>query len=271
MYIENINYKDVKKWLAGMKHLAKETTGIYLRIFRAILEIAIEDNIIKQNPAKSKRVSNPCKRAEQRESIPRAKLEKILKAALMLEDDKKKYIYLLAYSGMRKGEALALKWRDIDFTNNKIYIRHSANLRKRVKIGDTKTWSSKRGIPLPQTLKDVLLPMRGHADLLVIGNRETPMSNRTYEKWFESIRSEIPELENYSAHYFRHTFLTMLSESNVPIAAIQNQAGHSNPDITFKKYIHPVQESINAIAATADSWLNIHPALQTNMHSSPIQ
>ena len=113
--------------------------------------------------------------------------------------------------------------------------------------------------------------MRGRGDALVIGGKDKPMSNRTYEKWFDSIRTDIPALRGYTAHHFRHTFLTMLSASGVAIAAIQNQAGHSSPDITFKKYIHPVEESVRAVASTADSWMNIHPALQTNMQGTTIQ
>lgn len=267
MYLEDITFHDVKKWLLTMRHLARETVNLYLRILRMIFDTALEDDIIGKNPAKSKYVKVVNDKAQKREAIPTNKLERILKAALMLEADKKKYLYLLAYTGMRKGEALALKWGDIDFKNNIIHIRHSAKLNKTAKIGKTKTDSSVRDIPLPQTLKNILEPMKKGPDFLIIGDKLKPMSNRTYEKWMMRIREEIPEMQGYSAHHFRHTFLTMLSTSGKPITTIQNQAGHASSTTTIKVYVHKDQESINSVADAADMWMNINTPVPENMQA----
>lgn len=269
MFLEDITFHDVKKWLLTMSHLARETVNLYLRILRMIFDMALEDDIIGKNPAKSKNVKVTNDKVNKREAIPKDKLERILKAALMLEADKKKYLYLLAYTGMRKGEALALKWGDIDFKNNIIHIRHSAKLNKTARIGKTKTKSSVRDIPLPQTLKSILEPMQKDPALLVIGDKLKPMSNRTYEKWMKRIREEIPEMQGISAHYFRHTFLTMLSTEGKPITTIQNQAGHASPATTLKTYIHKDQESINSVADTADMWMNINSPVPENMQAIP--
>ena len=127
-------------------------------------------------------------------------------AALFLETNREHPLYiafLLAMTyGMRRGEVLALRWSDIDFVNERIYIRQQVNrVRGVLKVSELKTDSSFRDIPLDPAICDALLQhaKKNNVDIppfnpsfqlslqgtVITSKASTPMEPRNFLRCFQ--------------------------------------------------------------------------------------
>lgn len=170
------------------------------------------------------------------------------------------YIYwiffkLLIETGMRKGEAAALKWSDIDFKNKTISIDETLDFTAKEKselFGDTKTFRSTRVISISQSLvndlryhmnwqnqnKLVLMDVYHH-DLNLVLCREDRnfMPKSSLFNAFSRIlkRAELKPLPIYS---LRHTHAVILLESGADMKYVQERLGHGSIQITSDVYAH---------------------------------
>ena len=270
LFIEDITCDHVQAWIDSMPELAKKTVQHHMRILRAILDRAVKKGLIPTNPARDEDIFIQNDKESKRTAIPKETMRKIIEGAGQLDSECKKIIMILTCTGMRRGELLALRWKDIDFAEGWIHIRHGAKLTKAARIGTTKSKSSVRDIPLLDTLRDVLEPLRGNADELVIGGKYKPICENTFRKRMKHIGTCIPEMEEYTAHYFRHTFLSMLAAEGMDVATVQRWAGHKKATTTLDVYYHDLIENVEKSAKIAENWMNIHASKEENMHLNSV-
>jgi len=180
--------------------------------------------------------------ALKRESITLTKEQ----AALYLEsvEEHRWYpIYVLAITtGMRKGEILGLRWRDIDFERHNLSIRHTVQyLRGHNISGETKTPSSRRMIALSGYTISVLrkhqTSSNGSEGLVFSTSTGKPISGRNITRHFH--RSlEKAGLERMPFQDLRHTAATLLLKENVHPKIVQDMLGHSSITLTLDTYSH---------------------------------
>ena len=85
---------------------AKKSLKSYRDLLSQILDAAVEDKLIDENPAKSKRIANPSTKEKERKALPEAQFKEIMKSVMKLENSAEKlWLALLIFTGMRKGEA----------------------------------------------------------------------------------------------------------------------------------------------------------------------
>lgn len=185
-------------------------------------------------------------------------------------------IYLLfmlaCYSGLRRGELLALTWKDIDLNACMIHVRHSASHAKEMDgrfIKDTKTASGLRDVPLvshlvpllkrwKRTQQEIMRSLgtawQGSKSItdqpIFIQDNGKPMDMYTPTKTFKKIldlynltvpkNERIPETLTF--HDCRHYYGSMLIANGVPIATVSNLMGHSDVSITLAIYCHDVKD-----------------------------
>lgn len=122
------------------------------------------------------------------------------------------------YSGVRKTEALTLRWSDIDTVNSRIF------------IAGTKTESSRRCIPLFDRLASLLSSLPRSSEFVF------PYAGYTVKnawRWLTNKHDDI----NYSIHSLRHTFATRCYEVGIPDKIIQRWLGHSKVSTTMNIYV----------------------------------
>lgn len=168
-------------------------------------------------------------------------------------DDLHALWYVFAWTGMRRGEGVALKWQDINFKNKTISIRRSSDsaLRKTVK-NSTKT-KKNRSISVNDETLDVLArhkAMRSalglHAvqpDCFVFGNIDGSVRNPgdvggRWKKIVEKARDAHPELPELTIKGLRHTHATLLLQSGAHAKVVQERLGHSDITTTMNIYSH---------------------------------
>jgi len=187
--------------------------------------------------------------------IPYDKIEPFLDAALA--DNYTYYIFFrfLIETGVRKGEALALQWSNVDLSSNRIRIEQSLDYEAASDdelFSDTKTYHSVREIPITNRLA---MDLRSHkvrqndnifrlkkaykSDLDLVFCREngSPLPKSTLFNAFRRIL-EKAGLPSLSIHTLRHTHAVLLLESNVEMKYIQEALGHGSMQITSDIYTH---------------------------------
>lgn len=170
------------------------------------------------------------------------------------------FFRLLAYSGIRSGEIMALTWNDLDFTENKLSISktvvHDATRGVNL-ITNPKTKKSIRTIFLDEetmcALKDWKttqarwLLSQGINALsgaqLIFPKRNNELAGTTLaNSRLSTFYRQNPDLRRITIHGFRHTHATLLLEAGLNVKDVQERLGHKNIQITLDTYSHITQQ-----------------------------
>jgi integrase len=162
-----------------------------------------------------------------------------------------RFMLLLLY-GLRRGEVLALRWRDIDQADGEIRIRQQIQRNNgELRIGMLKTAAARRDLPLLPIAQEVL-EIRGQAQVaeraelgrawqdtgLVFTTRTgRPIEPRNLVRSFHRICTA-HGLRAIKVHHLRHTTATLLKNLRVPARDAQLILGHSRLAVTLEIYTH---------------------------------
>ena len=160
-----------------------------------------------------------------------------------LNTTKKKAIFhTLFWTGIRKGEFLALQWDDIS--------QYSISICKTLKRNGTIKYSTKNGesrrIQIPKKLFDLLHKYKTEEEEkwgsisgsdFVFGYRDKPASHNTINQLLERVLKK-SDTKNVRVHDFRHSHASYLIHNNVNIKTISNRLGHKNVSMTLDVYSH---------------------------------
>ncbi|MFJ7649241.1 site-specific integrase [Lysinibacillus sp. NPDC097279] len=190
------------------------------------------------------------------------------------EDNHKSYALfrLLAFSGMRKGEALALTWNDVNFKTNEIRINKalSRGTNNRLYIKSTKTGIA-RTIKMDENSMSILQEWKKKQkqDYLILGYntlkpKQLVFSNETNtylqptktRKWIVQVQEKY-KLEKITTHGLRHTHYSLLFEAGASIKEVQDRLGHTDVQTTMNIYAHVTQKAKEEAIQKFEKYLNI--------------
>lgn len=165
---------------------------------------------------------------------------------------------MMLYTGLRRGELLALRWDDIDTA---IHVRRAAHFEgnKPVEMPTTKTMAGQRVIPiLPQLAQALEKVPRGIGLVFRAagGGSLTQSARRSgWAAYNNMLKREDAEHE-IRPHDLRHTYATMLYDAGIDVKSAQYFLGHADVSITMQIYTHLSNErkskSVDALLAYAD-------------------
>nr|DAP66064.1 MAG TPA: Integrase [Caudoviricetes sp.] len=172
-------------------------------------------------------------------------------------------VIVLALTGMRYGELSALQLKNIDFQNNKIEITGNFDSVNKIKTLP-KTTNSIRTIKASKTVMEAI-----QRQIARLSERFQPLTSDDYifcfEKWNQptTIACFIQILKKYgkeagidknlTSHIFRHSHISFLAESGLPIKSIMDRVGHSNAKMTLEIYSHTTQDMEDKLVNKLDS------------------
>lgn len=164
-------------------------------------------------------------------------------AAVCTSDDNALLIALLFYLGLRCGEAVGLRWGDIDWQRGTVHIERTIDQFSGNVPATPKTKSSVRDVPIPQALMSMLTRLRGMPDVYLLrwdGNKPIPYSQRlaTWKKYIVDICG----INDITPHHLRHNYITMCWEAGIDVYATARFVGHGNVATTLGIYTHLSKE-----------------------------
>jgi integrase len=160
---------------------------------------------------------------------------------------------LSAMTGMRRGEVLGLRWKDIDLDAKKLSVHQAVVLvDHQITISPVpKTDSSRRTISLDD---ETVALLRSHhtgqlkermkcegmwpdGDLAFTAEMGDTLNPERVTKWFEQrrVKTDLPKM---TLHGLRHAHATALLRAGVPIAVVSKRLGHKNVGVTLGVYAH---------------------------------
>lgn len=238
--------------------LSERTRAKYAVVLGMVLSYATDEGWIKTNPTLDRKRKKRGKRHYQAITIYTvAQVEAIAREASKVNVQDGEIIRFAAYTGLRQGELLALKWRDIDWTGDMIRVESSWDHRA-VAEGLPKSGQS-RTVPMGRPAAEVLerVSQRGEKtgarDLIFVGERnahvDASILRRRYVKARDAVCERDADCPAINFHGLRHTFGSLLASISVPIVAIQSYMGHA--DIaTTSIYLHYVPRAGAAAEVT---------------------
>jgi integrase len=141
------------------------------------------------------------------------------------------------HTGMRRGEILALTWKDVDFAKRLVRVEKSKN-------------GEKRAIPMSQTLYDVLKSVK----VRDISGKVFPLAVRSLRAAYKQALKKAC-IEDFRFHDLRHTFATRLVQNGVDLYKVKELLGHKTLTMTTR-YAHHYPESLRASVEILDVCYN---------------
>ncbi|WP_164505135.1 tyrosine-type recombinase/integrase [Companilactobacillus hulinensis] len=183
------------------------------------------------------------------------------------------YFRLLAFTGMRKGESLALTWNDVNFETSQISITktQSQGEHGRLLITTPKTDTSNRTVDVDAKTMQMLKAWRieQHKQLLMLGfNSIKPdqlvfasIKNKMHNpikprNWLQLVITRF-DLKQITVHGFRRTYATLAFESGATIKEVQAQLGHANYKTTANIYVEVTKKQSRETANKFAKYVNI--------------
>lgn len=263
----------------GKGGLSYKTVKNIRGVLSSAYEYAIENSYIKDNPVLKSKM--PSFAHSIKSDVPEYSAEQVRKLLLFAkENDSHIYIFLLLalYTGLRKGELLALTWDDVDYDKKLLRVNKSrTGSRKAItaQITTPKTESSNRKIPLNDTvleaLKDEKKRQDEHAEILGKGYDKSssfiirtvlgkPYVNLSAINRVVNRLTEKAGLPHCTIHGFRHSVASILDDNGVPIQDISVLLGHESVQTTERIYINRRKIAKAETIETLDNAINLNIA-----------
>lgn len=160
-------------------------------------------------------------------------------------------ILMCLFTGLRVGEICALRWEDISFSDQTIYVHRTLQRiqnqsggkpKTKVVITTPKSTCSTRTIPFTDELSSILAIYKKRSTGFVLTNDDVKfVEPRTMQNRFKTIL-RLNGIEEANFHTLRHTFATRCIEVGVDVKSLSEILGHATVNITMNRYVHPTLE-----------------------------
>ena len=289
---------DVRRFyntLAEERGLSINTIDNVHTVLHQILDMAVDDAFIRTNPTSNvlKELKLTHAKPDKRRALMSVEEQRFLSFLRSSEQYRHWYpvFALLLGTGLRVGEAVGLRWCDIDFEANVIdvnhtlvYYRHAVN-GCYCNIHTPKTRNGIRRVPMLVKVKEALLleqqrqaeqgitcrrSIDGYTGFIFVNRFGDPQHQGTLNKALRRIIRDYNEQEllthaanpvflpHFSCHILRHTFTTRMCEAGVNIKVMQEVLGHADVSTTLNIYADATQEYQQVAFADLEEYLSSH-------------
>ena len=234
------NIEDLKALLTA-KGLSNGTARNILLLLTSITRRAALTGAIERDACLDLKLSKAPQHKE--EALTRVEQRRLEKTATQHENGFA--VTLALYTGLRIGELCALRWEDVDLSRRVLHVKGSVQRLKNpekqgaltaIKIGAPKSESSRRTVPLPESLLFQLLRRKAEAKSeYVIECRGGLAEPRVVQYRFGRLLEQAG-LRHVKFHALRHTFATRCMELGMDAATISGLMGHASVKMTLDIY-----------------------------------
>lgn len=251
--VGSIRHSDVRAWIAALTSKLGPTTVIRAHgVLAGILDVALRDRRLSENPARGIRL--PKKRPKARFYLTLAQVKLLAEEAMYPE-----LIYFLAYTGLRWGEATGLRVHDVNLARRRVTVYENAVIvNGTVHVGPPKNHRS-RSVPYPKFLAPLvsaqLMAKPSSAILFGDGHEHMRLPN-SQKGWFAGAvrraRKHDPEFPYVTPHDMRHTAASLAISSGANVKAVQRMLGHASAAMTLDTYSDLFDDDLQTVSKPMD-------------------
>jgi integrase len=248
--VADIDLLGVEAWIAGMGRNGAGATTVLRAygVLSGVLADAVKAKRLAANPAKG--VENlPRKTAKRHVYLSADDVHQLADES----GDHGALVLVLAYCGLRWGEAIGLRVRDVEFLRRRLTVHENAvQMRTRHAVGPTKGRKA-RSVPVPAFVLDELsVQCKGKAsgDLVFPscsgGYLQRPKSSTG---WFQAAVKRAG-VQKVTPHDLRHTCASLAVAAGVNVVALQRMLGHKSAKMTLDSYSDLFDDDLDAVAVS---------------------
>nr|DAO89780.1 MAG TPA: Integrase [Caudoviricetes sp.] len=250
--VKSISRSDVQEWVAKDPHSASWRRNAH-NLLAQILDMAVADRRIRENPARG--IKLPRKEKTVKVYLTMQQLRLFARECKTRED----LVLLLGTSGLRWGEAIALRPVDLDPLRGRISVTRSLSKTGNGVSLTTPKSHQHRTVAVAGFVMDRLMQRAeplGREDLLFTSPAGTFLRTPGKDSWFtwalKRAQKKDPTIPYFSPHGLRHVAAGLLVQSGANVKAVQAQLGHANASQTLDTYAELFDDGLDDIAATLD-------------------
>ncbi|ROR81102.1 Site-specific recombinase XerD [Plantibacter flavus] len=225
-------------------------------VLSGILERAKRDGRIPSNPAQ--KATNLPRKVSMKPRRYLTHAEVFRFASFAPDFTREVQLVVLSYTGIRWGESVGLRVRDVNFLRRRLQIAQTATEVEGVlHVGPPKSWEE-RGVPLPDFLLDPLSKLctgKGPNDLVFAGPgggfMMRPDTSEGRASWFLTALRRA-ELDRLTPHDLKHTAASLAVSAGANVKALQRMLGHKSAAMTLDTYADLFDDDLDSVATRLD-------------------
>ena len=240
-HMKAISASDIQLFVNSFAGASKSQLTLIIGILHGVFSSAYAEGMLERDPTVAL-IRPKSSKKDARRPLTDDETQRILE--VINNHPEGLFLAVLYYLGLRRGEALGLKWRDFDFNEDQVHIQRDLDYAGSVAHdGSLKTEAADRYVPIPPELKEKLLANKGGADEYVFHTKKgNPLPHSSFKRmWYRLMLAagcvewrEVTEGTSrpddilkqikvtLTPHYFRHNYVTMLYEAGVdPLIAMR--------------------------------------------------
>ena len=237
--LNDVTVADVQNILSNLKSasMGKQVKSIINLCFDA----AIADELYAHpNPAQDKRIVMPAS-VKKRTPLGKDDLTLLIRFLPQMKAEHARLLVILIMTGCRRGEALAVRWEDIDWSKKALHLQRVIRFRNnRPEVSSKMKTSSANQIV---SIWDEFIPYLGEPQCagFIINCDGAPLSERQYMNRWNALQKELKKAgleQRFTAHQLRHTYATIAANSGeIAPKVLQGMLGHAHFQTTMNTYV----------------------------------
>lgn len=254
--LRHVDRMAVEEWVADLQAAGLGPSGVRQarQVLNSMMMLAVEAGYLVANPVTGVKVA--------RQPDPEMlflSAEEVERLAAAIREPYGALVYLLAYGGLRWGEAVSVRRKRCDLLRSRIEVTESlSEARGMLHFGTTKTYRH-RTVILPGFLSELLAEHiarevdDGPDALVFTSPLGKPLRNSNFRRqvWYKAVADAgLPE--GLRIHDLRHTCAALLIAEGAHPKAIQVHLGHSSISVTMDRYGHLFPSDMEALAVALD-------------------
>lgn len=254
-YIRDITHKDISAYMKQLpKTYARKTCSTRLSLLNMIFKYAVVEEYITENPCSY--ITVPKGHGTTKRRAPTQAEETAVRVNCHVEYKTFPvglFAVFLLLTGLRKGEALALTFGDIDRDQKRLHVTKSVYYTSNdPHLKNPKTEAGVREVVIPDCLLK-LLPEGKNTDLLFCRYPGELMKKDFFDKAWRHYKEETGI--NLTAHQLRHGYATLLHDADIDVKDAQDQLGHADASTTQNIYTEVSKRRRDKIAERLNDYL----------------
>lgn len=268
--LKNLTPQMIETWLNGL-NLSKSSKQCALDSLRNCLSKAVSRGFLGSNPTSGIRLETTKSQRKSEKNSKKVKTWNYEEVQSMLDMSVglhvEPIIILGLLAGLRPGEAMVIRWSDIDWVSGTVTVGRtiSRNQELHMVISDSTKNGEVRKARLTSDAVFRLMKIketRNDGEDATIYNMVSGSS--TIWRQVKSL-CRMAETKSLPPHSLRHTHASMLLENGATLAAVAKQLGHSNPTITSSVYWHLIDETNDSLSGVMDRALNQNGKIEVDI------